>query len=144
MLIGLSSNDLSQIDVGVLARWKIQPRLLGVPGVANVAIWGHRDRQLQVLVDPAQMQIKGVTLDQVVRTAGNALWVSPLTYVRASTPGTGEFLDTPNQRIDIRHTQPIKTAQDLAKVPVEGTKADSLHLGDVAQVIEDHQPLPEV
>jgi Cu/Ag efflux pump CusA len=141
MLIGLSSNDLSQIDVGVLARWKIQPRLLGVPGVANVAIWGHRDRQLQVLVDPAQMQIKGVTLDQVVRTAGNALWVSPLTYVRASTPGTGGFLDTPNQRIDIQHTQPIKTAQDLAKVPIEGTKADSLHLGDVAQVIEDHQPL---
>src|SRR5439155_10937051 len=50
MLIGLSSKSLSLIQMSVLARWTIGPRLLGVPGVANVAIWGQRDRQLQVLV----------------------------------------------------------------------------------------------
>src|SRR4029453_15728403 len=52
MMIGLSPEKLSQIEASVLARWTIRPRLLGVDGVANVAIFGARDRQLQVLVDP--------------------------------------------------------------------------------------------
>ena len=52
MMIGLSSKDLSLIDMSVLARWNIRPRLMGIPGVANVAIWGQREQQLQVLADP--------------------------------------------------------------------------------------------
>ena len=52
MMVGLSSDELSLIDMSLLARWKIRPRLMGVPGVANVSVWGQRDRQLQVLVDP--------------------------------------------------------------------------------------------
>ena len=52
MIVGLSSDQLSLIQMSVLARWTIGPRLMGVPGVANVAIWGNRDRQLQVQVDP--------------------------------------------------------------------------------------------
>ena len=56
MMIGLSSNELSPIEQSVLARWTIRPRLMGVPGVANVAIWGQRDRQLQVQVDPQRLR----------------------------------------------------------------------------------------
>ena len=52
MMVGLSSEELSLIELGVLARWNIKPRLTGVPGVANVAVWGQRERQLQVQVDP--------------------------------------------------------------------------------------------
>ena len=44
MMIGLSTDRLSAIDLSVLARWTIRPRLMGIPGVANVAIWGNRDR----------------------------------------------------------------------------------------------------
>ncbi|MEA2843517.1 MAG: hypothetical protein QOJ69_1188 [Actinomycetota bacterium] len=51
-MVALSSKELSPIQIGVLARWTIRPRLLAVPGVSNVAIWGQRERQLQVLVDP--------------------------------------------------------------------------------------------
>jgi Cu/Ag efflux pump CusA len=47
MMIGLSSKDVSLVDLSLLARWKIKPHLMGVPGVANVAIFGLRDRQLQ-------------------------------------------------------------------------------------------------
>jgi hypothetical protein len=62
MMIGLSSKDLSLIDLSVLARWKIRPRLMGVPGVAGVAIWGQRERQLQVQVDPEKLRHYGVGL----------------------------------------------------------------------------------
>ena len=138
MNIGLSSKTVSPIDLSVLARWTIAPRLLGVPGVANVAIWGQRDRQLQVMVDPKTMRERGVTLEQVVKTAGEAVWASPLTYLNSSTPGTGGFIDTPNQRLNIRHQAPITTPKEFARVPVHGT---SIALGDVATVVEGHQPL---
>ncbi len=141
MMIGLSSKELSLIDLSVLARWKIRQHLLSVPGVANVAIWGMRDRQLQVLVDPNRLRRNGVQLDDVIRTAANAMWSSPLTYVEASTPGLGGFIDTPNQRIGIQHIQPIKTATELAQVTIEGEENQSLILGQVADIVENHQPL---
>jgi len=147
-MIKLSSEELSPIEMSVLARWVISPRLLGVDGVANVAIWGQRERQLQVLVDPERLQEKGVSLFQVIRTTGNALEVSPLSFLEASTPGTGGFIDTPNQRLQIFHEQAISTPEELAKVPVEDAGAGGLTaegrpliLDDVAEVVEDHQPL---
>jgi CzcA family heavy metal efflux pump len=146
MMIRLSSERVSPIAMSVLARWNIRPRLLGVPGVANVAIWGFRDRQLQVQVDPERLRAQGVSLLDVVETAGNALWVSPLSFLEASTPGTGGFFDTPNQRIGLRHVLPITTANDLAQVSLEeagaGTnESTGLRLGDVTEVVEGHQPL---
>src|SRR5882757_7299813 len=138
-MIGLSSHSVSAVDMSVLARWKIKPRLMGVPGVANVAIYGQRDRQLQVQVDPKRLRAAHVTLTQLIETAGNALWVSPLTFVEASTPGTGGFFESANQRLSVQHISPISTPRQLAAVPVQD--AGKLRLGDVANVIEDHQPL---
>ena len=90
---------------------------------------------------------QGVTLDEVIRTTGNALWVSPLTFLEASTPGTGGFFDTPTQRIGVQHIQPIKTPEDLAKVrsraddgAAEGT-ARRQRSATSPTVVEDHQPL---
>jgi CzcA family heavy metal efflux pump len=141
MMIGLSSKDLSLIDMSVLARWKIRPRLMGVPGVANVAIWGQRERQLQVQLDPEKLRQRGVSLNQVLETTGNALWVSPLSFVEASTPGTGGFIDSSSQRLGVQHISPIITARDLAQVTVEDTGGRVLRLADVSRVVEDHQPL---
>jgi Cu/Ag efflux pump CusA len=138
LMVGVNSQKLSPIQMSVLARWTIIPRLLGVPGVANVSIWGERARQLQVQVDPQKLSDANVSLQQVIDTSGNALWVSPLTYLEASTPGTGGFIDTANQRLGIQHISPITTPASLGRVTLEGTK---LTLGDVATVVEDHPPL---
>jgi multidrug efflux pump subunit AcrB len=97
-----------------------------------------RDRQLQVLVEPEKMRVHHVTLDQIIATTGNALWVSPLSFLNASTPGSGGWIDSPQQRLEVRHVLPISSPQELAQVNIEGT---TLRLGDVAQVVEDHQPL---
>ncbi|MCB0064218.1 MAG: efflux RND transporter permease subunit [Caldilineaceae bacterium] len=139
LMVGLSSESLSLVDLGVLARWDIKPRLLGVPGVANVAVWGHRDRQLQVQVDPAELHAQGVRLSEVVKTTGEALWVSPLTYLESSKPGTGGWIDTPNQRLGVRHLLPIASPEDLSNVAM--VNHPDLLLGDVATVVEDHQQL---
>ncbi len=141
MMIGIDPNKLSSIEAGVLSHWVIRPRLLGVPGVSNVAIWGLRDQQLQVQVDPEQLQAQGVTLNQVVETTGNAQLVSPLTFLEASTPGTGGFIESPNQRLQVRHVfENFGTPEALGNVTVEDT-GGQLRVDDVANVVEEHQPL---
>ena len=59
MKIGISSKDKSVMDLSMIAYWTIRARLLGVPGVANVAIWGERLKMLQVQVDPKRMAADG-------------------------------------------------------------------------------------
>ena len=139
MMIGLRSRRLAPIQLSVLARWTIRPRLMGLSGVANVAIWGERDRQLQVLVDPRRLRSHDASLAQVVATTGNAQLVSPLTFLNASTPGTGGFIDGPNQRLSITHVLPFGRPANLARVPV--ASGGDLQLGDVATVVAGHQPL---
>ena len=87
MMIGLSSDKLSPIEKSVIARWTMRPRLMGVPGVANVSVFGMRDQQIQVQVDPEQLRDKNVRLSQVISTAGNAQVASPVSFLEASTPG---------------------------------------------------------
>jgi len=146
-MVKLSSDELSPIEMSILSKWVITPRLLGVEGVANVSTWGFRDRQLQVLVDPQRLADADVTLNQVIRTAGNALEVSPLSFLEASSPGTGGFIDTLNERLHIFHEQAISTPEELAQVPIEDPQGEvapggsALALGDVTDVVEDHQPL---
>jgi CzcA family heavy metal efflux pump len=141
LVFGLSSDKVSPIEKSVISRWTLQPRLLGVPGVASVNIWGFRDRQLQVQVDPEQLRDRGVTLKQVVDTTGNAQISTPLSHLEGSTPGTGGFIETPQQRLGVRNVfDNLSSADELAKVVVDGT-GGRLRLSDVAKVVEDHQPL---
>jgi Cu/Ag efflux pump CusA len=140
MMIGLSSSALSGIELSYLARWIIKPRLSGVPGVANVAIFGQQDRQLQVLVDPSALAAHRITLQQIINTAGNSQLVSPLSYLEGAAPGTGGFLDGPNQRLEIRPLLPLGTPRDLAAVPIAGAPARQ-PLGGMTTVVQDHQPL---
>ena len=127
--IGVSSKTLSQMDLTLLAKWTVRPRLMSVPGVANVAIWGQRDRQLQVLVDPDILRAHEVTLDQVVRAAGDA-----------TVLGAGGFIDTPNQRWPVRQLVAIYEPEDLARTVVAFRNGSPLRLGDIAKVVEGHPP----
>jgi len=141
LMIGMSSDQVSAIEQSVIARWTVRPRLMGVPGVANVSVWGMRDQQLQVQVDPNRLREQNVTLSQIVESAGNAQVVSPLSFLEVSTPGTGGFVETPQQRLQVRHLlEKIADPVELGKVPVEGTDG-RLRLADVSTIAVDHQPL---
>ena len=103
-------------------------------------IFGQQDRQIQVQVNPSQLAARHIQLSQIIDTAGNAQLVSPLTYLEGSAPGTGGFLDGPNQRLEIRPVLPLGAPRDLASVPVSGAKG-RLPLGKVTKVVQGHQPL---
>src|SRR3989475_6954180 len=72
MLISLTSKTTSAMDLRSLADWVIRPRLLGVPGVAQVMIIGGDTKQYQVLVDPAKLRDYGLTLQEVTNAVGAA------------------------------------------------------------------------
>jgi CzcA family heavy metal efflux pump len=139
MKIGMSSTSLSQVELTTLARWTVRPRLMAVPGVANVAIWGQRDRQLQVLVDPDRLRANGVTLQDVVASARDAMSVT-----------AGGFIEGPNQRMAVTHASPVKTATDLGLMALSGaavrpqgaspTTPPVRRLADVADVVEGFPP----
>ncbi len=139
MKIGMSSSSMSQIDLTTLAKWTVRPRLMAVPGVANVAIWGQRDRQLQVLVDPDRLRANAVTLQEVIASTRNAMSVT-----------AGGFLEGPNQRMAVTHTSPVKTAADLGLMAIEASRPGPAagaattpavrRLIDVADVVEGSPP----
>ncbi len=124
MKIGIWSNTLSQRELTLLAYWTIRPKLMSAPGVANVAIWGQRDTQYQVLVDPDRLRAANVTMDAVLKAAGDATVLE-----------TGGYVDTPNQRLAVRHVSPIFEPSDLAKTVVEFRGNAPVRLGDVADVV---------
>jgi CzcA family heavy metal efflux pump len=141
MKIGLSSKDRSLIEMSMISYWTIRARLLRVPGVANVPIWGERLQMLQVQVEPDKMRKHNVSLDQVMETTANSVDVGLLKFSNGAVVGTGGFVESPNQRLGVRHVLPIRTPRDLASVTIEERKGKPLRLGDVARVVEDHQPL---
>ena len=135
MKIGITSRDKSVMDLSMLAYWTIRQRLLGVPGVANVAIWGEQLKMLQVMVDPKRMTAADVTLDQVQEAVSDALDVGLLRYSRGAHIGTGGFIETPNQRFQLRFVSAGVTPETLAKVPVTTRDGKPLLLSDVANLV---------
>src|SRR5215510_4936241 len=144
MKIGISSKTVNLMDLSMIAYWTIRARLLAVPGVANVAIWGERIKIPQVQVDPLKLRQYDVSLDEVMETTADALDVGILQFSNGAVIGTGGFIDTPNQRLNVHPVSSIVTPDDLAQVPIgDKKKSDGtpLRLADVADVKEGTWPL---
>ena len=144
MKIGISSDQYSQRELSLIAYWKIRARLLKVPGVANVPIWGEQRQIAAVHIDQNKLDTYDLTLDEVMTVMADALDAGLLKFSHGAIIGTGGYIDTPIQRIGIRSILPILTPEDLAKVPVnERTKPDGspLTLGDLGEVGWNHLPM---
>ncbi len=144
MKIGISSSEYDLKDLSMIAYWKIRARLLDVPGVANVPIWGERIKMPAVQVNLNQMRAYEVPLTEVMDVTADALDVGLLQYSEGSVIGTGGFIDTPNQRLGIRSVLPVITPLELAQIPINDRKktdGSPLILNDVGDVVWDTWPL---
>ncbi|MFN8445746.1 MAG: efflux RND transporter permease subunit [Caldilineaceae bacterium] len=144
MKIGISSDKLSVIDLSMITYWTIRERLLRVPGVANVAIWGEQIQMPQVQVEPEKLAKYGVTLEDILQTTSDSLDSGLIQYSEGSTIGTGGFLETPNQRIAIRNVMPVKGASDMESIAIDDVKKEDgspLRLSDVAKLVEGTWPM---
>jgi CzcA family heavy metal efflux pump len=139
--IGMTSADHSLIAMSMMAYWTVRAKLLRVPGVANVAIWGERLQMMQVQVEPEKLRAQQVPLDTVMEATADSVDSGLLKFSNGSVIGTGGFVDSANQRLPVRRVLPIVTPADLGRVPLRQRDGRTLRIADVAKVLEDHQPL---
>lgn len=66
LIVGLTSDSTSMLDLRTLADWTIRPRLLSTGGVAQVAVLGGDIKEYQILLHPERMKYYGVTLSEVM------------------------------------------------------------------------------
>ncbi|QDV16237.1 Cobalt-zinc-cadmium resistance protein CzcA [Gimesia panareensis] len=123
LMIGLTSETASLMELRTIADWTLRRRLQAVRGVAFVEVFGGDVKQYQVLVNPQRLQRYNVSLDQVTQAARQATGF-----------GGAGYVETPNQRLSIQQRTRIESPADLAAVPVLLESGVPISLGNVADV----------
>ncbi len=129
--IGLRSNKRTPMELRTFADWTLRPRLLSVPGVARVTVYGGEVKSIQIQVDPAKLAAHGVAISDVAAAAKSATGVL----------GAG-FIETSAQRILIETQSPTPTAESIGQTILAPTGNDSgvLRIRDVATVTAAAEP----
>ena len=123
MLISLTSQKTSQMDLRGIADWIVRPRLLGVSGVSQVTVIGGERKQYQVLVDPARLVDHSLTLSQVKRAVG-----------ASNVNASGGFLERPNEEYLIRARGRVYSIEDLENAVVTVREGAPILVKNVATV----------
>jgi CzcA family heavy metal efflux pump len=121
--IGMLSDTVDPYELRATADWVLKPRLLAVPGVAHVIVFGGEVRQIQVLPDTRKLASFGITLTDVSDAAHAAL---PLR-------GAG-FIDVSAQRILLRSPTPAPDLNAIGKAVVAVRNDTPILLRDIAEV----------
>ena len=129
LVVGLTSQTRSLRELRDVADWTVRLRLLAVPGVASVTVFGADKRSIQIQVHPDELIRYGLTLDDVVNAARRA------TGVR----GAG-FVETANQRIVFQTEGQSLTPDDIGRTVLLSDDAASVRLSNVADVVEAAEP----
>ena len=130
LVIGLTSRQRSLMELRTLADWTLKPRLLAVPGVSKVAVFGGEVKEYQIQVDANRLSKYGLALGDILAVARRA------TGVR----GAG-FIDNVNQRIVLQTYGQSLSAERLARTVLRQHDGANLTLADVAQVHAAPEPL---
>ena len=125
MIIGLTADSTSMLDLRTLADWTIRPRLLSTGGVAQVAVLGGDVKEYQILIDPARMRHYGVTVDEVlaatrdmnVNTNGGVLYEHSNEYIVRGMVSTTRVEEIGQAVVKRMGTVPV-TLNDIAEVRI--------------------------
>jgi len=129
LVIGLTSDQRSPMDLRTIADWTVGRRLLATPGVAQVSTFGKDVRSLQVQVRPDDLVRFRIGMNDVLAAARKA------TGVR----GAG-FVDTANQRVILQTQGQSLTPEQLARTVLLHEGGASVVLSDVATVVTAPEP----
>lgn len=129
LVIGLTSRVRSLMDLSSTAQWLLRPRLLAIPGVSKVAIFGRDRKSIQVQIHPQALTRFGLGVNDILAVAQRA------TGVR----GAG-FIEGANQRIPLATQGQSLTPAQIARTVLTSSGGTSLTLGDVATVVLAPEP----
>ena len=123
LIVGLTADSTSMLDLRTLADWTIRPRLLSTGGVAQVAVLGGDIKEYQVLLHPAKMKHYGVTLPEVLA----------VTRGMNQNANGGVIYQYGNEYI-VRGVVSTSDVEQMAKAVVKAEGGLSVTLADVADV----------
>jgi len=129
LIMGLTSTTRSLMDLRTFADWTLRPRLLAVPGVAKVAVFGGEVRQIQVQVHPERLLRFNLGVNEILDATRRA------TGVR----GAG-FIETENQRIVLQTEGQSMSAEEIAQTVLLSHDGMIVRLADVADVVDGPEP----
>lgn len=118
-----TSDTTPIMEVWRIVNWQVKNRLLAVPGVSNIVVFGGDERQYQVLVNPDQLKAFNVTLADVTKAAQAA---------NANAPGG--FLITPDQETLVRGVGRVESIEQLKKSVIKAKNGTPVLLEQVADV----------
>ncbi|MEH2084956.1 MAG: efflux RND transporter permease subunit [Nostoc sp.] len=118
-----TSETTPLMEVWRIVNWQVKNRLLAVPGVSNIVIFGGDERQYQILVDPAKLRAFNVSLDDVTKAAQAA---------NANAPGG--FLITPDQETLVRGVGRVESIEQLKKSVIKASNGIPVLLEQIADV----------
>ncbi len=130
-LIGLTSPDgkISPMDIRTIADWTLRPRLLSIPGVAQVIGIGGGVRQYQILLSAERIQKLQLSIEEVEHS---------LSDISRNT--TGGFINIDRQEYLIRNLGAVKTKEDILNSVVGTHLGRPVLVKDIAEVSE----LPQI
>ncbi len=123
MLLGVTSDRLSPMELRTLADWTIRPRLKSIAGVANVVVIGGDFKQYQVLADPGRLKHYGITLAELVEKVE-----------AANANATGGFVNQYGNQYLIKGSGRASRVADLEQALVKSVNGQAVKIIDVAEV----------
>ncbi len=131
LTIGLNSDNKNLMELRSLADWTLVPRILAVPGVADVNIFGGEVRQLQIQIDPIQLRRFNLAVEDIVSAAAQAGKIS----------GSG-FIENSNQRFTLQISGLPATPEQFKNIIVKRRNGNNILLGDVTTI--DYAAAPSI
>ena len=127
LIVGLTADSTSMLDLRTLADWTIRPRLLSTGGVAQVAVLGGDIKEYQILLHPEKMKHYGVTLTEVLavtkgmnqNTNGGVIYQYGNEYIVRGVVSTDNIKEIARAVIKTENGNPVMLA-DIADVKVGG------------------------
>lgn len=123
LIVGLTADSTSMMDLRTLADWTVRPRLLQAGGVSQVAVLGGDIKEYQILLHPGRMSHYGVTLAEVLAATDQ---------MNRNTNG-GVIYEYGNEYI-VRGVVSTHDVQKLGNVAVKSINGNTVTLADVADV----------
>ena len=123
MLVSVTADKTSQIDLRTIADWTIRPRLLATGGVSQVVVIGGEFKQYQILASPQKMNYYNVSLNELLKASQEA-----------NGNSSGGFMNEYNNEYIVKGIGRTSDINELGKSVIKTVNGNTIKIEDVAEI----------
>jgi CzcA family heavy metal efflux pump len=123
MLVSVTADETSQIDLRTIADWTIRPRLLATGGVSQVIVIGGEYKQYQILASPQKMNYYNVSLNELLKASEEA-----------NGNSSGGFMNEYNNEYIVKGIGRTSDIKEIGKSVIKTVNGNTIKIEDVAEI----------